>query len=75
MDDDLILLEEELSPRLRAWLNSSRSDATVVSMERLSDGRLRLRRVPEVDPLLLAHVRVTLAKYNEGMMHLTSRSL
>jgi hypothetical protein len=75
MDDDLILLEDELSPRLRAWLKKNQSDASVVAMEQLSDGRVRLRRLPEIDPLLLAHVRVTMGYYNEALLNLTRASI
>jgi hypothetical protein len=71
MQDDLILSEDELSDRLQAWLNSNSSHKMVVSVERLSDGRLLLRYLPDADPLLLAHVRVSLSKYHEALMNLT----
>jgi hypothetical protein len=68
--DDLIVSEDELGARLQAWLGAD-ADRCVLSVERLSDGRLMLRHMPDVDPLLLAHVRVTLSKYREALMNLT----
>lgn len=70
MKDEIILSEDELSPRMRAWLAQARTDAFVVSCERLQDGRLRLRPLRDVDPLLLAHVRTTIGNYHEALMNL-----
>ncbi|MCU0492430.1 MAG: hypothetical protein MUD01_12620 [Chloroflexaceae bacterium] len=67
----MLLEETELNERLRAWLDSAPTAAFAVSIERLSDGRLLLRPTPEVDPTLLAHIRVTMAKYRETLMNLT----
>jgi hypothetical protein len=71
MQDDLVLSEDELNDQLQAWFASNPSHKMVVSVERLSDGRLLLRYLPDVDPLLLAHVRVSLSKYHEALMNLT----
>jgi len=69
--DDLLLDERELPETLRAWLENAPSAAFAVSLERLSDGRLLLRPLPEASPELLARLRVTMAKYREALMNLT----
>jgi hypothetical protein len=69
--DDLLLSPDELPPRLRAWLDNASSAACVVSLEQLPDGRLLLRPAPDLDPQLVAHVRVTMAKYHEALMNLS----
>lgn len=69
--DDLLLEEGELGERLRAWLAAAPDGAFAVSLERLSDGRVLLRPLPEATPELLARLRVTLAKYREALMNLT----
>jgi hypothetical protein len=71
MHEELLLSEDELSPALREWLAQAPTAAFVVALERLPDGRVLLRSLPEVDPLLLAHVRVTMAKYHEALMNLS----
>lgn len=69
--DDLVLDPTELSPALRAWLAEAPEGAFAVSLERLSDGRVLLRPLPEATPELLARLRVTMAKYREALMNLT----
>lgn len=69
--DDLLLDEAELSAALRAWLAHAPATAFAVSLERLSDGRVLLRPLPEATPELLARLRVTMAKYREALMNLT----
>ncbi|NJK78389.1 MAG: hypothetical protein HC893_07550 [Chloroflexaceae bacterium] len=68
--DELILTLDDLPPRLRAWLEQAPA-AMTVSLERLGEQKLVLRPMPDVDPLLLAHIRVTIAKYHEALMNLT----
>jgi len=67
---DIILEAHEISPRWQAWLAQAAPAQTVV-IERLEDGRVVLRPMPTVDPVLLAHVRVTMARYHEALTNLT----
>lgn len=69
--DDILLEEHELGERLRAWLDAAPAGAFAISLERLSDGRVLLRPLPEASPELLARMRVTMAKYREALMNLT----
>jgi hypothetical protein len=69
--DDLLLNEAELPEALRAWLDGAPAAAFAVSLERLADGRVLLRPLPEASPELLARLRVTMAKYREALMNLT----
>lgn len=69
--DELILEPDEIGGRLRAWLDAAPAAALAVALERLPDGRLLLRPVPEASPELLARLRVTMAKYREALMNLT----
>jgi hypothetical protein len=68
--DELLLDEAELPERLRAWLAAG-PVALALTVERLDDGRLLLRPVPEADPTLFAYLRVSIAKYHEALMNLT----
>lgn len=67
---ELILDQDEISPRLQAWLAGAPA-AQTVTLEQLSDGRLIVRPMPDVDPLLLAHLRVAIARYHEALTNLT----
>jgi hypothetical protein len=67
--DDLELSAAELPAAMRAWLDEQ--PAILFSIERLSDDRVLVRPLPDVDPRLLARARVTLAKYREALMNLT----
>ncbi len=67
---ELILEPAEISPRLRAWLAGTPA-AQTVTLEQLADGRLIVRPMPDVDPLLLAHLRVTIARYREALTNLS----
>jgi hypothetical protein len=69
--EDLLLSEADLPAALREWLADAPDAAFAVSMERLSDGRLLLRPLPEASPELLARLRVTMAKYREALMNLS----
>jgi hypothetical protein len=69
--DDLLLTEAELPEALQSWLETAPTAAFAVSLERLADGRLLLRPLPEASPELLARLRVTMAKYREALMNLT----
>jgi hypothetical protein len=67
--DDLELSAAELPEAMRAWLEAQ--PAVLVAIERLGADRVLLRRLPDVDPQLVARARVTLAKYREALMNLT----
>ncbi|HMQ35913.1 MAG TPA: hypothetical protein PKD53_34730 [Chloroflexaceae bacterium] len=69
--DDLLLDDAELGDRLRAWLADAPDGAFAISLERLGDGRVLLRPLPEATPELLARLRVTMAKYREALMNLS----
>ncbi len=69
--DDLLLNESELPAALRGWLETAPAAAFAVSLERLADGRLLLRPLPEASPELIARLRVTMAKYREALMNLS----
>jgi hypothetical protein len=66
--DDLELSAAELPEAMRAWLEAQ--PAVLIAIERIGDDRVLLRRLPDVDPQLVARVRVTLAKYREALMNL-----
>ena len=68
--NDIILEAHEISPRWQAWLAQAAPAQTVV-IEQLGDGRVVLRPMPTIDPVLLAHVRVTIARYHEALTNLT----
>ena len=67
--DDLELSAAELPEAMRAWLEAQ--PAILIAVERLGPDRVLLRRLPDVDPQLVARARVTLAKYREALMNLT----
>ncbi len=69
--DDLLLHDDELPERLRNWLNAFPQTAWAIALERLPDGRVLLRGLPDVDPVMLARIKVTMAKYHEALMNLT----
>lgn len=67
--EELELSAAELPAAMRAWLDVQ--PAVVILIERVGDGAVVARPLPEVDPALLARVRVTIAKYHEALMNLT----
>jgi hypothetical protein len=67
--DDLELSTAELPEAMRAWLEAW--PAVLIAVERLDADRVLLRRLPGIDPQLVARTRVTLAKYREALMNLT----
>ena len=70
--DDLLIPEHELPEALRAWFAPGETPhALVMVAERMPDGRVLFRALPEVAPELLARVRVTISKYHEALMNLT----
>jgi hypothetical protein len=69
--DEILLETNELSPRLSAWLADAPEVAFAVAIERLSDGRVLVRPLPDASPELIAQLRVTMAKYREALMNLT----
>jgi hypothetical protein len=54
---------------MRAWLEAQ--PAVLIAVERRGADRVLLRRLPDVEPQLVARARVTLAKYREALMNLT----
>jgi hypothetical protein len=68
--EELLLGEDEVPARLREWLETA-PVALALTIERLPDGRVLLRPNPEVDPTMLAQLRVTMAKYHEALMNLS----
>lgn len=69
--DEILLESSELGERLHAWLAAAPESAFSIAVERLSDGRVLLRPLPEASPELIAQLRVTMAKYREALMNLT----
>jgi len=69
--DEILLDETELGERLREWLNHSPDRAFTLVVERLGGGKVLLRPLPEASPELIAHLRVTMARYREVLMNLT----
>jgi hypothetical protein len=68
---ELLLAEHELGEQLRAWLDEQPSQAFVLSLERQANGQVLLRSIPEINPDVLAQLRVTIAKYHETLMNLS----
>lgn len=73
MKQDLIVSADDLGPHLRTWLqpDDGQSGTLLVAIEHLDDQRVLLRHLPDIDPLLLAHIKVTMAQYHEALMNLT----
>jgi hypothetical protein len=69
--DVFVLTPDTPPPALQTWLASLEPARAVLMVERQDDGQVVLRALPEVDPLLLDHVRVSVAKYHEALMNLT----
>lgn len=69
--DELLLDDADLGEALRAWLATAPDAAFAVAIERLPDGRVLLRPLPEATPALIARLRVTMAKYREALMNLS----
>jgi len=67
--EELELSAAELPEAMRVWLEAQ--PAVLIAVERLGSDRVLLRPLPEVGPQLVAHARVTLAKYREALMNLT----
>lgn len=67
--DEIELPAAELPEAVRAWLEAQ--PAVVVSVERIDQHRALVRRLPDVDPEVVARAQVTLAKYREALMNLT----
>ena len=67
--DELELTAAELPEAMRAWLESQ--PAVVVSIERVGAETIVVRPLEGIDPVLVARVRVTMAKYHEALMNLT----
>jgi len=68
--DEILLDETELGERLREWLNHSSDRAFTLVVERLGGGKVLLRPLPKASPELIAHLRVTMARYREVLMNL-----
>ena len=70
--DTLLVLQAGVVPDvLRSWLESLGRTATLASLELLADGQLVIQVLPDVDPLLIARVRRTIAQYEDVLRRLT----
>lgn len=67
----LTLAAEAVPPELAAWIDALEQPALLVSIERLSDGRLVLQTVPGVDPAFVARLRKILAQHADVLRRLT----
>jgi hypothetical protein len=67
--EDQELSTADLPAVIQDWLDSQ--PAVVISIERLDEGRVLVRPLPEVEPQLVARAQVTLSKYYEALMNLT----
>jgi hypothetical protein len=56
---------------LRSWLAEIGSQALLVSLELLPDGRLVIQGLPDVDPSLVARVRRTMAQHEDVLRRLS----
>ncbi len=69
--DVLTLAADAVPPALAAWIAAQAQPALLVSIERLSDGRLVLQTVPDVDPAFVARLRKILAQHADVLRRLT----
>ena len=67
----LTLPADAVPPVLADWLGAQSTDAVLVSIERLPDGRLVLQALPHVDPRLVAQVRRVMAQHADVLRRLT----
>lgn len=67
----LTLAANDVPPVLNDWLGAQSTDAVLVSIERLPDGRLVLQALPDVDPRLVAQVRRVMAQHADVLRRLT----
>ena len=67
----LTLPSDDVPAALADLLAAHQSEALLVSIERLADGRLVLQALPEVDPRLVAQVRKVMAQYADVLRRLT----
>ena len=59
----------ELPEALQIWLEGQ--GAVLVAIQRRDTNIVELECLPDIDPSLIARVRVTMAKYREALMNLT----
>lgn len=69
--DDLLLHKEHVPQALYDWLSQEGQPARLVAIERMPDGNVLLRGIPDIDPALVMRVRETFAQYREALMNLT----
>ena len=69
--DDLLLQDEHIPQALRDWMNDEGRAVRLVAIERMPDGNVLLRGIPDIDPALVMRVRETFAQYREALMNLT----
>jgi hypothetical protein len=67
----LILSADAVPAPLADWLQAQSTDAVLVSIERLPDGRLVLQALPDVDPRLVAQVRRVMGQHADVLRRLT----
>jgi hypothetical protein len=67
----LTLAADAAPPQLAAWIDAQEQPALLVSVERLTDGRVVLQTVPGVDPAFVARLRKILAQHADVLRRLT----
>ena len=67
----LTLPADDVPPALADWLEAQSTDAVLLSIERLPDGRLVLQALPDVEPRLVAHVRRVMGQHADVLRRLT----
>ncbi len=66
-----ILKSDEVPESMRTWLAGLQNSAMLMSLEVMPDGSVVLQGLPEVDPLLVARVRRTIAQHEDVLRRLT----
>ena len=62
---------DAVPPALADWISGCGAGALLVSLERLTDGRVVLQALPDVDPTLVARIRKILAQHADVLRRLT----
>jgi hypothetical protein len=65
------LAADTAPPELTAWIDGQEQPALLVSVERLTDGRVVFQTMPGVDPAFVARLRKILAQHADVLRRLT----